>query len=48
MNHDQQLRLIALAAAIKIEGDKALSADVLAAAQEIYEFLAGAPAERPN
>ncbi len=38
---DEDLRVIALAAALECEGPKALTGEVLAAAEEIYRFLKG-------
>jgi hypothetical protein len=38
---DEELRVIALAAALECEGPKALTGEVLAAAEEIYRFLRG-------
>ena len=38
---DEDLRVLALAAAIECEGPKALTGEVLAAAEEIYRFLKG-------
>jgi hypothetical protein len=40
---DEDLRVIALAAALECEGPKALTDEVLAAAEEIYRFLKGPP-----
>jgi hypothetical protein len=40
---DEDLRVIALAAALECEGPKALTGEVLAAAEEIYRFLKGQP-----
>ena len=37
----EDLRVIALAAALECEGPKALTGEVLAAAEEIYRFLKG-------
>ena len=38
---DEDLRVIALAAALECEGPKALTNEVLDAAEEIYRFLKG-------
>ena len=38
---DTDLRLVALAAAIECEGPKAVTGEVLDAAEEIYRFLKG-------
>ena len=38
---DDDLRVIALAAALECEGPKALTGEVLAGAEEIYRFLKG-------
>lgn len=38
---DQELRLIALSAAIEIEGEKAVTNEVLGCAEAIYDFLRG-------
>ena len=38
---DEDLRIIAIAAAMQCEGPKAVTAEVLDAAEEIYRFLKG-------
>ena len=40
---EEELRLYAFLLAERIEGEKATSADVLIAAEQIYEFLNGGP-----